>query len=169
MQLPEKPVTPANDLPATFDSRTQWPNCGSIKEVRDQANCGSCWAFATVEAISDRYCIHTGDASIRISSEDLLSCCGFTCGFGCNGGFPASAWGYWVRSGLSSGDLYQDDSYCKPYSLKPCDHHVSGKYGPCEGDAPTPKCTKKCVNGADYATEKKQYKGTKSYSIGRSV
>jgi len=25
-----------NDLPDNFDARTQWPNCASIKEVRDQ-------------------------------------------------------------------------------------------------------------------------------------
>jgi cathepsin B len=25
-----------NDLPANFDAREQWPNCASIKEVRDQ-------------------------------------------------------------------------------------------------------------------------------------
>jgi cathepsin B len=34
----------AANIPASFDSRTAWPKCDSIKEVRDQANCGSCWA-----------------------------------------------------------------------------------------------------------------------------
>ena len=31
------------DLPASFDAREQWSNCPSIKEVRDQGDCGSCW------------------------------------------------------------------------------------------------------------------------------
>jgi C1A family cysteine protease len=30
-------------VPASFDSREEWPNCPSIKEVRDQGSCGSCW------------------------------------------------------------------------------------------------------------------------------
>jgi hypothetical protein len=34
--------------------REQWPNCPTLKEVRDQGNCGSCWAISAVEAMSDR-------------------------------------------------------------------------------------------------------------------
>ena len=49
--------------PASFDSRTQWPNCSSIKEIRDQANCGSCWAFGAAEAMSDRLCIVSGQTN----------------------------------------------------------------------------------------------------------
>jgi len=35
-------VDPAS-LPDSFDSRTQWPNCPTIKEIRDQGSCGSSW------------------------------------------------------------------------------------------------------------------------------
>ncbi|KAJ8321807.1 hypothetical protein KUTeg_000278 [Tegillarca granosa] len=52
-QLPEKDITPLKDLPTNFDSRTQWANCPSLKEVRDQGDCGSCWAFGAVEALTD--------------------------------------------------------------------------------------------------------------------
>ena len=30
-------------LPDSFDARTQWPDCPTIKEVRDQGSCGSSW------------------------------------------------------------------------------------------------------------------------------
>lgn len=44
----------AEDLPENFDSRDNWPKCPTIKEIRDQGSCGSCWAFGAVEAMSDR-------------------------------------------------------------------------------------------------------------------
>jgi cathepsin B len=47
-------VVNVNDIPDNFDSRTNWPNCQTIQEVRDQGSCGSCWAFGAVEAMSDR-------------------------------------------------------------------------------------------------------------------
>lgn len=41
------------NVPASFDARTAWPKCSSITEIRDQSNCGSCWAFGAVESMSD--------------------------------------------------------------------------------------------------------------------
>ena len=29
-------------IPDEFDARTQWPNCPSISEIRDQGACGMC-------------------------------------------------------------------------------------------------------------------------------
>lgn len=41
--LKEKEYGELTALPDNFDARVQWPNCPTIKEVRDQGNCGSCW------------------------------------------------------------------------------------------------------------------------------
>merc|ERR1719348_1941518 len=76
------------EIPKNFDPREEWPDCPTIKEIRDQGGCGSCWAFGAVTAMSDRICIHSkGKKHVHVSSENLLSCC-YSCGFGCNGGFP---------------------------------------------------------------------------------
>lgn len=56
--------------------------------------------------MSDRVCIHSnGKQNFRFSADDLVSCC-WTCGMGCNGGYPGMAWRYWVRKGLVSGGPY---------------------------------------------------------------
>merc|ERR1719329_968009 len=95
------------EIPKSFDVRTAWPECSAVTgRVRDQSDCGSCWAFGSTEAFNDRYCIATGDASLVFSPEDTNSCCsGFVCQFsmGCNGGQPAGAWNWFVKTGVSSG------------------------------------------------------------------
>ncbi|KAF2604143.1 hypothetical protein F2Q70_00024477 [Brassica cretica] len=76
-------------LPKEFDARTAWSQCSSIGRILDQGHCGSCWAFGAVESLSDRFCIKY-NMNISLSVNDLLACCGFLCGQGCNGGYPIS-------------------------------------------------------------------------------
>jgi cathepsin B len=175
-RLQQKQITPLQDLPSDFDSRTQWPNCPTIQEVRDQSACGSCWAFASAEAASDRLCIGSNGAyTQRLSSEDLLSCCGFQCGQGCGGGYPSAAWKWFTTTGVATGGAYQDYDYCVSYSLEPCYHHVSGSSLPqCSNyDFSTPKCQKQCDSASTYNStytdDKATFKFSKSYSISSKV
>lgn len=83
---PEAPVTAT---PADFDPRAEWPE--HIHEVRDQAQCGSCWAFGATEAFSDRIAIATsGATNVVLSPQDMVSC--DTNNFGCDGGYMDKAW-----------------------------------------------------------------------------
>jgi cathepsin B len=35
-------------IPDQFDGREKWPFCPSLKEVRDQGGCGSCWVYTAL-------------------------------------------------------------------------------------------------------------------------
>ncbi|XP_063959356.1 cathepsin B-like [Lytechinus pictus] len=146
-------------LPENFDARVQWPNCPTIKEVRDQGSCGSCWAFGAVEAMSDRICIKSqGTVNAHISAEDLMTCCD-SCGMGCDGGFPSSAWEYYKETGIVTGGQFNSNQGCQPYLIPSCDHHVNGTKQPCKGELPTPSCKRTCEAG--YA---KSYKADKHFA-----
>lgn len=117
------PSTPQHPLSATkdsFDSRTEWPDC--VHAIRDQAQCGSCWAFAASEALSDRFCIASGKKiDVVLSPQDMVSC--DTANFGCDGGYLNKAWDYLEKKGIPS------DS-CEPYES------ASGR---------SPACSNKCT------------------------
>jgi C1A family cysteine protease len=45
-RLPTKTDESSNtEIPEEFDSREKWPDCPTIKEIRDQGSCGSCWVW----------------------------------------------------------------------------------------------------------------------------
>jgi hypothetical protein len=43
--------------------------------------------------------------SILLSVNDLLACCGFMCGDGCDGGYPIEAWRYFVQNGVVTDEV----------------------------------------------------------------
>ncbi len=112
-------------------------------------------AFGAVEAMSDRICIHSGGNDIvEVSANDLLACCGFSCGMGCNGGFPEGAWKHWAQEGIVTGGLFDSHKGCQPYGIAPCEHHTTGDRPPCKGNSRTPKCMRQCEEGYGVSYEK---------------
>jgi len=110
-------------VPDSFDSRQQWPNC--IHPIRNQQQCGSCWAFAASEALSDRFCIASnGKTNVVFSPEDMVACDRYD--MGCNGGWLDKAWTYLATEGIVT------DS-CMPYT---------------SGSGSVPSCPKSCT-GSD--------------------
>lgn len=149
-------------IPEEFDSETNWPQCAKIiGDIRDQSNCGCCWAFAGSEAASDRMCIAT-NASIMVplSAEDVCFCGSDD---GCNGGFVEEPWDYIRLHGAVTGGQYHGSGpfgkgLCQDFSLPHCHHH--GPKGndpfPSEGEdgcpkAKSPTCPTTCSADASEA------------------
>ncbi|KAL1124224.1 hypothetical protein AAG570_001994 [Ranatra chinensis] len=124
------------DIPESFDAREQWPKCKTTASIKDQANCGSCWAVSSAAAMSDRLCIATdGKVSINLSPEYLMTCCS-ECGEGCNGGYPNKAWDWFQSNGLVTGGGYLSNEGCQPYQIG---HSSPDVTPPCSRNACTNK------------------------------
>jgi cathepsin B len=172
------------DIPESFDSEANWPQCAKIiGDIRDQSNCGCCWAFAGAEAASDRMCIATnGTMMVPLSAQDVCFNGGGLLSRGCSGGQISTPWSFLKKAeffggkGAVSGGQYQGSGpfgkgLCSDFSMPHCHHH--GPQGddpfPAEG-APgcpsqsTPAGPKKCDSDAvaphnDFAADKYHYEG----------
>merc|ERR1711874_171754 len=171
-------------IPESFDSAERWPQCAKIiGDIRDQSNCGCCWAFAGAEAGSDRMCIATNASMmVPLSAQDVCFNGGGWMSMGCNGGQISSPWSYmktggWFGGkGVVSGGQYQGSGVfgkglCSDFSMPHCHHH--GPKGndpyPGEGEAGCPKqrnprSYSQCDGGAkaphnNFAKDKFSYTG----------
>jgi len=99
-----KRSSPRLAVPDSFDARDNWPNCSTIKQIRNQGQCGSCWAFGAAESFGDRYCITTGN-SITFSPQFIVDC--YVDNDGCGGGYPDLAWMDLIDKGVVSDECRQ--------------------------------------------------------------
>ncbi|XP_046961306.1 thiol protease aleurain-like [Vanessa cardui] len=88
------------DTPESFD----WRSKGVVSVVRDQGNCGSCWAFSTMSNVESAYAIKTNQ-SVLLSEQQLVDCATDNC-VGCNGGIAKYACEYLKSKGAMSEDSY---------------------------------------------------------------
>jgi C1A family cysteine protease len=113
-------------LPDTYD----WRNIDGenlCTPVRNQAGCGSCWAFAVMGSMESNVRIHDG-LTTDLSEQWLVSCCNLG---GCSGEWPGNAANYLLESGT-----YTD---------------VCGEYGSAlESDFPYQATDASCVCTTDH-------------------
>jgi len=95
-------------LPASIDWRTK----NVVGAIRDQAQCGSCWAFSGTSTVESAIAIKTGTL-YDLSEQESVSCTTFKNGYtnlGCNGGNYNVLWNY----AKDNGGLCTEASY--PYT-----------------------------------------------------
>ena len=76
---------PVRELPDAYDARSEF----SFPPVRDQEDCGSCWAFAAVRAFEIARAKEDSNAAIDLSEQDMVSC--ERSAAKCQGGYMESA------------------------------------------------------------------------------
>ncbi|KAJ8958959.1 hypothetical protein NQ318_019730, partial [Aromia moschata] len=82
-----------------------WKDEGVVTEVKDQGQCGSCWAFSVTGALEGQYGIKYGSL-VSLSEQDLMDCATDYGTYGCDGGWMDQAYGYVRDYGIESESDY---------------------------------------------------------------
>lgn len=92
--------TDLTNLPSSMD----WRANGWVTDVKDQGQCGSCWAFSAVGAMEGQNANVTGNLT-SLSEQNLVDCITNGC-FGCSGGWMNVAMEWVVNNGIESENAY---------------------------------------------------------------
>ncbi|KAN0041151.1 hypothetical protein ACTFIV_003687 [Dictyostelium citrinum] len=149
--LPIKSYDPSIEIPASFDSQTNWPNCTTIGEIQNQARCGSCWAFGATESATDRLCIHKNE-DVQLSFMDMVTC--DENDDGCQGGDAFTAWQWLKNKGAVSAE-------CLPYTIPTCPPAQQ----PCLDFVNTPNCVERCESNSTLIYNQDKHKMSKIYTF----
>lgn len=77
----------------SIPKNVDWRASGLVTDVKNQGQCGSCWAFSAVGAIEGQHARHFNQL-VSLSEQNLVDCAfKYNCD-GCNGGFPDMAMKY---------------------------------------------------------------------------
>ena len=86
-----------------------WVTAGGVTPVKDQGQCGSCWAFSSTGGLEGAHFVKSGNL-LSFSEQQLVDCAGLRYGnFGCNGGLQQYAFNYYKN-------FYAESEAAYPYT-----------------------------------------------------
>merc|ERR1712232_642480 len=98
--LPKVAFPEITDVADSID----WVAKGAVTPVKNQQQCGSCWAFSSTGALEGAFFKTTGKLQ-SLSEEDLVQCNSIT-DHGCKGGLMDNAFNWVQQNGICSEEAY---------------------------------------------------------------
>ena len=84
--IPSEDIATNQSKPLTYDRKIElpsykdWQSEGYVSSVKNQGNCGSCWAFAATAAVESMHAIQNYGLLLDLSEEQLVECVSTCCG-----------------------------------------------------------------------------------------
>jgi len=106
------PLPAGLEIPDSID----WRTYGAVTPIKNQGQCGSCWAFSSTGSIEGAWFRKT-QKLVSLSEQNLVDCTGPYGNYGCRGGWQENAYKYIkANGGIDSESSYP--YYAVQYSCR---------------------------------------------------